>query len=128
MHDQSHLREKIKAKLLVVSPPLNGHRRRPATWANKVRQWCMLRARYKMLEGDRRGPGGPVAHRDSPEVVEAEDCCRIRARLCQFRRDAAEGNGENPLIKPMLDQFLQLVGLTRRDGSLENHVGASDGL
>jgi hypothetical protein len=29
-----------------------------------------------MLEGDSMVPGGSVAHRDTPEVVGVEDCCR----------------------------------------------------
>jgi hypothetical protein len=88
----------------------------------------MVRAQYRKLEWYWRGPGGPIAHLVPPVVVEVKDCRRIRARLRKIWRDAAEGNGENPLIKPTPDQFLQQVGLTRRDGSLEHHGGASDGL
>jgi hypothetical protein len=88
----------------------------------------MLRARYKMLEGNRRGPGGPAAHRDSSEVVEVQVCFRIRARFRQFRRGAAEGNDGFPTIEDELAQFLWLGYFSRRAESLELNSGASNDL
>jgi hypothetical protein len=92
---------------------MTGHDR---TWAGR---WCMMRAQYKMLEGDRRGPGGPVAHGDPPEVVGVEDCCWNQSRLRRFWRGAAEGNCEIPATGTSPTRFLQRGHLTRRDGAPE---------
>jgi hypothetical protein len=72
-----------------------------------------------MLEGDRRGSGGPVAHRDTPEVVGVKDCCRNWSRLRRFWRGAAEGNCELPATGTSPTRFLQRGHLTRRDRAPE---------
>jgi hypothetical protein len=71
-----------------------------------VRWWCTTRAQYKMLEGDRRGSRGPVAHWDTPEVVRVEDCYRNWSLLHRFRWGAAEGNCELPATGTSPTQFL----------------------
>jgi hypothetical protein len=111
-----------------MSPPLNGRRRWPATWPNMVERWCTTRAQYKMLEGNRRGPGGPVAHRDPPEVVGVEDSCQNRAQIRGFQWASAEGNDGFPTIEDELVQFLWLGYFPRWAKSLELNGGASDGL
>jgi hypothetical protein len=102
-----------------MSPPLNGRRRRPATWPNMVRWWCMTRAQYMMLGGDRRGPGGPVAHQDPPKVVRVADCCQNRAWIRGFRQWTAAGNGSICAAPSPPSWFLQGGCLTRWDGAPE---------
>jgi hypothetical protein len=111
--------QKNKVKLRVMSSPLNGRRRWPATWSNMVRRWCTTRAQYKMLEGDRRGSGGPVAHRDTPDMVRVEDCCPNWSWLRRFWRGATEGSCELPAIGISPTRFLQRGHLTRRDRAPE---------
>jgi hypothetical protein len=120
--------QKSKVNLIVVSPLLNGHRRWPATRLNMAGWWCMMQARYKILEGDRRGPGGPVAHWDPPEVVGDEDCYRNRAQICGFQWASTEGNDGFLTIEDELVQFLWLGYFPRRAESLEPNGRAWDGL
>jgi hypothetical protein len=81
-----------------------------------------------MLEGDRRGPGGPVAHRDPPEVVGVEDGCRNRAQNRGFQWASAERNDGFPAIEDELVQFLWLGYFPRRAESLELNGGSSGAL
>jgi hypothetical protein len=110
--------QKSKVNLLVVSPPLNGRRRRPATWPNMAGRWCTMRARYKMLEEDRRGSGGPVAHRDTPEVVGVEDCCRNWSWLRRFRWSTAKRIGGFRAIETSPPRFNPPGDPRRRGGAL----------
>jgi hypothetical protein len=79
-----------------------------------------MRARYKMLEEDRRGSGGPVAHRDTPEVVGVEDCCRNWSRLHRFRRGTAKRNGGFRAIETSPPRFNPLGDPRHRGRALGN--------
>jgi hypothetical protein len=85
-----------------------------------------VRQRYRKRERKRRGPGGPVAHREAFELEGKAGGGRTAAPWPTEVAAVAEGNGSPAVMETVSDRFLQQRG-SRKRGEAPGVLGRARG-